>query len=160
MNPLPLITSPLSGASMLFFSILNLRAHHQAAADADGLMAGNICCLPERQATLFCLHPARLFASGLNAVWRAEAMDPQVYVSPLRQRATSESHARFTSFLLEIEMIVILALKVQIIRVSPGSSGAVRRFAFFSMMWPLQSMFSICCQQHQEHGWACRKQEP
>ena len=64
---IPLITSLLSGASILFFSILNpLRAHHQAAADADGLMAGNICCLPERQQ--FSVYTSQLFHCRLNAV--------------------------------------------------------------------------------------------
>ena len=41
-----------------------------------------------------------------------------------------ESCSPYKFFASEIEMIVILALKVQIIWVSPGSSGAVRRFAF------------------------------
>ena len=64
---IPLITSLLSGASILFFSILNpLRAHHQAAADSDGLMAGNICCLPERQE--FSVYTSQLFHCRLNAV--------------------------------------------------------------------------------------------
>ena len=113
---IPLITSLLSGASILFFSILNpLRAHHQAAADADGLMAGNICCLPERQATIFCLHQPALSLQTECCLWRTGVVNPQVWhlsFSEWQRWATLESHACLTSFLLlKSKWLLFLHLK-------------------------------------------------
>ena len=113
---IPLITSLLSGASILFFSILNpLRAHHQAAADADGLMAGNIYCLPERQATIFCPHQPAFSLKTECCLWRAGAMNPQVWhlsFPEWHRWATIESHARLTSFLLlKSKWLLFLHLK-------------------------------------------------
>ena len=161
MKSLPLITSPLSGASILFFSILNpLRAHHQAAADADGLMAGNICCLPERQATIFCLHQPAFSLQTECCLGRAEAMDPQVWRLSLpewQRWATSESHAHLTSFLLlKLKWLLFLHLKYKSYEFPQAVLGQLEGLLFqYDVAFAKHVQYLLPATS--EHGWVCTK---